>query len=204
MHFRRQIKKGQFATDEPEYHMLEQWIAAGDTVLDIGANVGHYTNRLSEIVGKSGRVIALEPTPQTFEILAANSAYFPFKNVTLLNVAASEATAMAGISIPKLSATGLDNYYMAQLENAGSEINTLCVSVDALNLPLPVKLVKIDVEGHELQALKGMEQLLKSYHPVLIVEGDSEDVSGFLNDLGYAAEYVQNSPNRIFTYSRSG
>jgi len=61
--FRRQIRGRAFFTDEREYGLLDTWLAQDDWVLDIGANVGHYTMRMSELVGANGRVIAIEPVP---------------------------------------------------------------------------------------------------------------------------------------------
>ncbi len=51
--FRRQIDKGCFYTDEKEYGLLENFVNVGDWVLDIGANIGHYTAKLSEITEES-------------------------------------------------------------------------------------------------------------------------------------------------------
>ena len=71
-HFRRAIRTGQFSADEPEYQLLPTLVSPGDWVLDIGANVGHYTLELARLVGPQGRVIAFEPVPETFSVLAAN------------------------------------------------------------------------------------------------------------------------------------
>lgn len=77
IHFGRQIAKGTFESSEPEYRLLPDLIAPGDWVIDIGANVGHYTKAFSERVGARGRVIAFEPVPTTFALLAANVQCFP-------------------------------------------------------------------------------------------------------------------------------
>ena len=53
-----QAASGHFRSDEPEFHQLQELVRTGDWVLDVGANVGQYTLRLSELVGKEGRVIA--------------------------------------------------------------------------------------------------------------------------------------------------
>lgn len=199
LRFARQIKKNQFLTYEPEFGMLSEWIGDGDAVLDIGANVGHYTNRLSRLVGAGGRVIAFEPVTETFELLAANAARFSARNVTLLNVAASEKSTVIEMTLPIFD-TGMTNFYMAEIVDGAGEFSVLSVSVDSLNITLPIKLVKIDVEGHEIFALRGMEQLLKRDHPVLIVEGTSDEVALFLEGLGYSYEMIDGSPNRIFKY----
>jgi FkbM family methyltransferase len=205
--FGYQIRKGTFKTDEQEFGMLESWVGKGDWVLDIGANVGHYTSRLSEIVGETGRVLAFEPVPETFELLAANVARLPLRNVTLLNIAASESTNVLGMNVPKFD-SGLENYYSAQLTHETAEFRVLCAPIDSLGfLPCPpsdtsarrIRLAKIDVEGHELSVVKGMQRLLGRDHLILIVEGDSPEVASYLAAFGYSARKIEGSPNTIFS-----
>ena len=88
--FAYQIRRNRFFTDEKEFAIVDRLISPGDWVLDIGANIGQYTKRFSELVGDSGRVIAFEPVPDTFELLTANAQRFRQKNVTLFNAAASD------------------------------------------------------------------------------------------------------------------
>ena len=197
VYFGRQIRKGTFKAEEQEFHMLAKWVQSGDCVLDIGANVGHYTNSLSNLVGVKGRVIAFEPVPYTFEILASNVTKFHYKNVTLLNVAASQETTVLGIYIPMFD-TGLNNYYMAQLTNGSEELSVLCLPIDSLNISQSISLAKMDVEGHEISVLIGMRHLLKRDHPLLIVEGDSDEVAAYLKDFGYSFEKLKGSSNRIY------
>lgn len=197
LHFARLIRKGQFSADEPEFERLAEWVRRGDWVLDIGANVGQYTIRLSELVGASGRVIAFEPVPPTFELLAANVARARFANITLVNAAASDEPGLVGMAIPMLD-TGLDNYYMASLTDNGGTVSVLAAPVDTLPLPQRISLAKVDVEGHELRVLRGMAAVLARDHPVLIVEGRSADVLGYLSQFGYRYTDAARSPNRVF------
>jgi FkbM family methyltransferase len=196
-HFAHQLRTDQFITSEPEYRYLDDWVAPGDWVIDVGANVGHYTIRLSRLVGPSGRVMAFEPIPETFEILVSLISAAGAHNVSLLNIAASAAIGVAGVSLPRFS-SGLTNYYMASLIPGGGEFNVLTLPIDALMPPKPVSLIKIDIEGHELKALQGMEALLRRDQPRLIVEGRSEGVAIFLTDLGYRFVELEGSPNRVF------
>lgn len=193
-HFQREIRRGRFYTDEKEYALLHTLLGQGDWALDIGANVGHYTMRMAELVGPSGRVIALEPVPDTFALLAANARLFAHANVSLLNVAVSDRIGVASMQIPRF-ASGLSNYYQAHL-SAGPGLAVLTLSIDALSLP-PVRLVKMDVEGHELPALQGMRGLLARDHPVLIIETGSQETMTFLGDLGYAYERLPGSSNLL-------
>lgn len=198
IYFGRQIRKGSFLTDEPEYKLLHNFICSGDWVIDIGANVGHYTKRFSELAGPNGRVIAFEPVPTTFSILSANVQLFAHTNVTLVNAAVSDKLDVVGMDIPKFS-TGLINYYEAHLSSpTASELSVLTLSLDSLCINNHIALIKIDAEGHELFVLNGMQNLLEKHHPVLIVETSSKEVSENLSRLGYTQEILQHSPNIIF------
>lgn len=197
LYFRRQIKAKRFNPGEPEYDLLGDWVSPGDWVIDIGANVGHYTVSLSGLVGEKGRVLAMEPIPDTFELLAANVAATGTKNVTLLNVAASDKVFVAGMEIP-VWATGAANYYQAHISSKPSSTMVLCLPVDCLRLPQRVKLVKIDAEGHELSVLKGMRELLERDHPVVIVENNDEAVTHYLTPYGYQSRRLPESPNLVF------
>ena len=196
LHFSRQARRGQFVTDEREFKRLPEWVRPGDWVLDIGANVGHYTARLSSLVGSQGRVIAFEPVPESFELLSSNVA--DCGNVSLFNVAASSHARLVGMAMPRLD-SGLVNYYQAQVTDHQSDRSVLAVPVDSLDLPHAVSLAKIDVEGHESDVLRGMTRLLERDHPILIVEGRSAEVQEFLMTRGYAFEDADDSPNRVFT-----
>ena len=195
--YRRQILGGRFETTEKEFFALDQMVHRGDWVLDVGANVGHYTARLSALVGPEGRVIAFEPIPHTFALLASNMPYFPYPNVTLLNVALSAEPGNLRMDIP-LESDGTANYYQASLTEEGA-VGVLGITADALDLPRRVALVKIDAEGHELPILRGMTRLLERDHPVMIVEDNDSAVPQYLETLGYVSERLPTSHNLIFT-----
>lgn len=201
-YFARQIRRRSFRAPEPEFDQLSTLVAPGDWVLDIGANVGHYTLRLSELVGEGGRVIAFEPVLNAFEILAANAALAGLGNVTLINAAVSDSAEVSGMSVPKYADTGLENLYMARLSEDDPSLQVLCLSVDSVTLPHAISLAKIDTEGHELSVLRGMAGILRRDRPLLIVEDNDPEVAGFLAGLGYAGERMPGSSNQIFRWVR--
>jgi len=194
------INKGRFNADEPDFEVLEKYISEGDWVIDVGANVGHYSLKFSRLVGASGRVFAIEPVPETFEILASNVQLFPFKNVTLFNVAASSQPAIINMKIPFFN-FGIKNYYRASLTDKKTELAVYCVPIDALPMANPVRMIKIDSEGHELQVLHGMKSLLIRDKPFLIIETSSEYVFDYLKEIGYEKNSLKNSPNHFFSIS---
>lgn len=196
LRYRMQIRRKSFKTTEIEYSLLDKWIKPGDWVLDIGANVGHYSLRLSELVGKSGRVLVFEPVPSTVDLLASNISRAAYQNLSIFNVAVSNKTDLLGMVVPENYPDS--KYYRAHISNDTTSLNILSISIDSLNISHPVKLAKIDVEGHEISVLRGMESLLKRDFPILIVEGDSSEVNNYLASLAYVGKRIQGSVNQIF------
>jgi len=95
MRYRAQIRGGTFISPEPDFRVLSNYLRPGEWAIDVGANVGHYTLRMSDIVGETGRVVAFEPIPETFKLLCANVRR---RNVTFLNAAASAKSSVAYMS----------------------------------------------------------------------------------------------------------
>ena len=199
LHFRRKIQRGEFGSNEHEFALLSSLVARGDWVIDVGANVGNYALRLSELAGETGRVIALEPIPETMSLLAANMLLSPFRNLTLLNVAASDQALVAPMVLPTFS-SGLPNYYRAQIVagTRGQAYGVLTMPIDALGLTERVSFVKIDAEGHEAAVLRGMMGLIERSRPALLIETDDSAVAGFLSNYGYSASRIPGSANQMF------
>jgi FkbM family methyltransferase len=198
-HFRRQIAHASFRTNEPEWDAAAQWLVPGDWAIDVGANVGHYTKRFSELVGPGGRVIAFEPVPATFELLAANVAQFAHPNVTLLNLAASDSSRLMGMSIPSFD-SGLRNYYQAALTGAPCELQVMTCPIDALALNGRVRMLKVDAEGHDAVVLHGAIALLRLHRPVVVIESSSTEVVELMEGLGYSGTVLPDSSNVVYRH----
>ena len=198
-HFQRHIARDTFRTDEPEWELAARWLAPGDWAIDVGANIGHYSKRFSDLVGAGGRVIAFEPVPATFELLAANAARFAWTNVTLLNLAASDATGVVGMTIPDFD-TGLKNYYRAALTTTPTDLQVLACAIDSLHLPGAVRLLKIDAEGHDAVVVHGARALIARDRPTIVIESISGEIRAMLTTLGYQEETVKGSSNAIYRH----
>lgn len=139
---------------------LRKRVSVGDTVWDVGAHLGIYTSVFAGLVGESGRVVAIEPSPTVHADLAEAVAGYP--NVRLVEAALSDVdgTAMffdtdAGpTSFHGLSAEGGD----PSLKPATSVVT---MRGDVLAQDEPPSMVKIDVEGFEYEALVGMASTLE-------------------------------------------
>jgi len=180
--YRLQAALGRFRSDEPEFRQLADWIHPGDWVLDVGANVGQYTLRLSELVGEEGRVIAFEPVAETFEILSAMARRGRHSNITLFNIAVSERAGVLRFGVPDGPA-GLPNYFQARV-GFGDRV-VLCCALDELPVSHRIALVKIDVEEHEVSVIRGMLRLIERDQPILIIEGHEGIFPEFLAGYRY-------------------
>lgn len=195
--YRRHIARGTFKTGEPEWDLASQWLGPGDWAVDVGANIGHYTKRFSDIVGAVGRVFALEPVPVTFDLLASNVARFAHSNVTLLNVAASDSTQVLGMVVPSFE-TGLKDYYSAQLTATNEGLKVVTMPLDSLGLEGPVRLLKIDAEGHDDRVIAGASALIERCRPTIIVESATATAAEFLKETGYRVQVLPGSPNHVY------
>lgn len=198
-YFRRQIYKNTFISNEPEYRILSDLIDEGDWVLDVGANIGYYTLKLSKLVGLRGRVIAFEPIPQTFAHLSNNVMAARCNNVTLINAAISSSIDLAWMEIPSF-ATGLKNFFQAAITDdiRSADTPVLTMPIDCLHIKNRIKFVKIDTEGHENFVFEGMKTLLERDRPTLIVESVSAKVRAQLLELGYEEKRLERSPNTFY------
>jgi len=194
-YFRSRIWWDRFDANEPEYAMLHDWLAPGDVVIDVGANIGQYTRRMAECVGDRGSVIAFEPMQQTFRLLTANVG--DLAHVTLLKLAASNVAREVSMDLPVFD-SGLANYYRASISEQGT-YRVRAVPLDSLALNR-LSLMKIDAEGHELEVLQGAQGMLTRFRPRLIVEA-SLPAESFLRDMGYTIKRFAGSPNFVAQYS---
>jgi FkbM family methyltransferase len=191
-------------THEPELtERIAKRLRPGDTFIDVGANIGYYTLLASQRVGKDGLVFAFEPSPPNLAHLAGNLTLNKCNNVVLYSVALSDTDVVAKLSLPWHINSGV-----ASLGNGPSCHGEACFlpghtltatrRLDGLLTPDQLRgrlTVKIDAEGHEPQALRGMENLLAGASDVCVaceVSPASYPVGELcerLASLGFQGEY---------------
>ncbi|HTT67102.1 MAG TPA: FkbM family methyltransferase [Gemmatimonadales bacterium] len=186
---------------------LAERLRPGDVVYDIGANVGFFTVLAARLVGPTGRVVAFEPLPANLAALRHNIALNHFDNVTVIDAAVAAAAGTAGLVLggeptwARLATRTGEPAGTAAGQGAAdaarpAAITVRLVSVDELlangTLPPPT-LVKIDVEGAELEVVGGMTATLRAHGPILLCEmhGKNREFAALMHELEYLARPLE-------------
>lgn len=172
---------------EKEGQFICSLAKAGDIVIDVGANYGVFTVQLARKVGKTGGVYAIEPQRLAFQAMCGNLALNSIMNVRTFHAAAG--ARLGTINVPILNPHNTNNIGGVSLEDKWKPGDTVPVlTLDSLSLN-SCSLIKIDVEGMELDVLKGGWKVIKKFKPILYVENDRQQKSkkllGWLFDNGY-------------------
>lgn len=202
--------------ERPEQRVLWRQLTAGSTFIDVGAHIGFYTLLAAKRVGPEGRVFAFEPDPDTYARLVRNVEANPelALRIHLFPFAASDSEGVAPL------------YRMAP-GNMGA--NTLAATGDAPAMPVETTtldrifskealdagrvVVKMDVEGHEISALRGFRKTLSGKgKPILVVEAadahlrragaSSEQLVQELESFGYRLFEIHRGGPRPLDFAR--
>lgn len=151
--------------------ICKRLVRAGDLVFDVGANVGYTAALFSDLVGSSGSVLALEPSPRAFSLLSRSLAVVP--NIELLNVGVSSGQGCITFFVP----AALDRASFLPIEGAEEvtvDVTTLTALTRQFGQP---SLVKVDVEGCEPEVFSGAgEVLAREDRPMLIFEALGQEI----------------------------
>ncbi len=186
--------------DAYEIQMLRKHIKKGQVVLDIGANIGYYAKILSRLVGSDGQVYCFEPDAKNFKHLQHGVGNL--NNVIINQKAVSSKTETLKIYTSK--ELNVD-HRTHKPEQYDQELNIDAVSIDdylkSLNQS-DIDFIKIDIQGFEMQAIKGMENTLKNNPKIKIISefwpyglkaaGSSvSEYFTYLSNLGFKIELLQ-------------
>jgi FkbM family methyltransferase len=143
--------------DYAERQLLRQILVPGDVAVDAGANIGIYSQFLMRCVGPSGAVYSFEPAPENFERLRA--AARAFSNMHILQAAVGERSRKAELYVS--DTLNVDHRTYPTANSARRAVQIEMVALDDYFSPgQRVDLIKMDIQGYELQALHGAERVL--------------------------------------------
>jgi FkbM family methyltransferase len=181
---------------------LERYYKKGTDIIDIGANIGYNALMFSDY----GPVHAYEPL--FHKIVKMNIEKNILKNtIELKPYALSDKTQTIPMYYPNsVNTTGLRNYggssmYLKEWSDESSKTDVECHRLDDVYTGIP-SIIKIDVEGHELEVLKGAEQIIRKYKPTILIEifeFEKNEVSKFIKTLGYGTP--EERPEHVYLYN---
>ena len=176
---------------------IREHLKPGQVFLDIGANIGLMSLFAAQCVGKQGHVYAFEANPETAKILRHNLHINAVKNTDVIEKAIGNANGNI-----KLYANWQVNRGGATLIKPAEAKESYEVELTRINdfselRELPIAMVKIDVEGFELDVLKGMSDLLKRESPPMLIVECSADRNNHYDSVYEMVDYIRS----INTYS---
>ena len=177
---------------EFEYHYyVKRMIKKGDTVIDIGSNLGYYSILFAQWVGKSGKVYSVEPVSIYNKIFWEKAK--KYKNITLFPYALGdkeqEVELVSPISAGYLR-TGLSHIYNSEKDSSdilyGFRTKAEMKIASNLFKQIPgINYIKLDIEGYEYIVLSDLAELIKINKPIIQVELNDSRIKSLLYELGY-------------------
>jgi FkbM family methyltransferase len=169
------------------------------TFADVGAHIGQYTLLAAE---RGAVVHAFEPNPDNYLRLQRNVAANGFSHVILNQTAVSNHTGTSPMFLPDKSNSGSGSLRNA-LPNSAAEITVHTTTLDNYfdRIPCP-QMIKMDIEGAELLALRGAMNVLRQWRPILILEASSDSARAFGYTVAGLIGFVRDLNYQCFTLDR--
>lgn len=195
LHFLHRAWRYRLRAESDEIGYLLRRELRGQTVVDIGANRGIYSYWMHRAVGPEGRVVAFEPQPELAADLEQLKRVFRLRRLQIANVGLSAAPGMWTLVRPRKNWGGASLELMASDDTDSFEVKLTTLDAFFHGHPgRPVRFIKCDVEGHELQVFRGGMQLLREDRPELLFECfdqklESGEIIELLAELGYEGHF---------------
>jgi FkbM family methyltransferase len=187
--------------------IFKSLLKPGDVVIDVGANIGHYTLLAAAVVGPLGRIHAVECSPETLSMLSNNVSKNKLQNVVVHPVAAASERGTLSLNVTAIGLSWFDPHSnWPTVQGSGTTVEVQAVPLDEI-ISSPVNLIKIDAEGVDLDVLKGMKRILSEspgvsiiveWAPPLLVESgkDPLEIIQWLQDAGFSNISVIDEKNK--------
>lgn len=163
-----------FGFEQTEISFIKKFLRKGDVFIDIGANIGLFSLHASKILGDTGKIYAIEPTPDTFDRLKQNIKLNKFENIEPHNLGLSNSKSFFDFHISNDGHDAWNSFANLPELISCEKITVQADTLDSFILQNKIKnisLIKLDVEGWEKFVLEGAESILKQDNaPVFMVE----------------------------------
>jgi len=189
-------------------YMLSQAVKPNQTILDLGANIGYYVLMEHQMLGGTGQVIAVEPSPLNYQSLTANITLNNQDSRTIcINAAVADQDGQADLYLSQLS--NVHSLMQSQVPNPTNQhIKVDTISLSSLNHKHgPIDLIRMDIEGYEQTVLQSLIDLndsqpfrpsiLFEFHPPKYDQVKFNQILSDLYDIGYQAELLATSHQEL-------
>jgi len=171
--------------------IMRNILKEGDVFVDVGANIGLMSIFASLIVKETGKTIAFEPNPETMKILESNIELNHISNIETSNYAVGEKREQSRVYEHWESNRGSASLIKPDIETTSYDVNVIALS-DYFRKDQTIHVIKIDIEGYELLALKGARSILAGKSPpMLIVECSETRENAFGEGLDKLYDYLK-------------
>ena len=179
-------------------------LTPGALIIDAGANFGHYSLTAAGKVGANGLVIGFEPHPETYAMLSANRRLLPHENFIAVEAGLGALDGTIDLYTDLGNPGGHSNYEWNRRDRDGNARPVDIVSLDSYlskrDDDRPVSVIKIDVQGAEMDVLRGAAGTIEGDRPTVLCEvspdaltgagSGVEELLGFFSDRDYRAEVI--------------
>ncbi len=194
---------------EPEtISFLQSYLRSGMTFLDVGANIGLYSVIASRLVGRSGTVYSFEPHPLLYRVLRSNAKRNDCRNIVVNNYAIADRDGERLLFLSSEDSFANTSLRPPARFYSGSSVPVRTVSLDSYVSSMAlsqIDVIKLDIEGAELQALSGASTVLKEYAElVILVEFCDENTRQFGYSTADLASFLRSKGFKLFRLQVDG
>ncbi|PTN10477.1 FkbM family methyltransferase [Mangrovibacterium marinum] len=190
------------------HYFINNILAPGDVVIDLGANLGYYSRNFCRLVGDTGCVYSVEPVGVFREVLESHTR--KYKQIRILPFAVGETDGLnVVLGVPassKYFSHGRTHLLDGQQEELAMRFPAEMRTPDSMFAGLErLDYIKCDIEGYEGVAIPLMDRLLKQFFPILQLELDKDNqrkIFGYMDALGYSAYFLADGQLRRIDTSK--
>ena len=190
-------------------YFLKNIIKKGDVVIDIGANLGYYTCLFARWVGKTGKVYAIEPVEPVRNVLQKNAKKYPCVEILPYALGQENKTIQLGNdSLKSHGYVASGSHFVMDAPNNPEAVENPEITFYAVmrkgselfaNLDR-IDFIKCDVEGYETVIIPEIQDVIKQFHPTLLIETGHENrpkIISIMTDMGYEAMVLEHNKLRL-------
>jgi len=193
--------------EEEIIEAVRPYVRSDSVVLDVGANFGQMSLLFSDLVGPGGHVYAFEADDFICYVLKLNIAINRKTNISAIDRAVYD-TCDEILKYPRQDFARFESYGSYGIDPNASEGRAVkTITIDSLGIEAPISVIKVDIQGSDIFALRGAVETIRRHQPAIIFEYEEQfqaafktsarDYDEFIRNIGYRAHKVVNGINYL-------